>query len=401
MDTYNINSSGGADKPQQCYSRRLSAELNSTTTATTTAHHSSGGGGPPPSSTSAMPAAPAAAAVPVGGLQRSRSVRASFRLLGARWKSATPQLQTTTSAVEPTAKQQQRKTTTTPPPPPIDSESSAVRVVCVANKQVAASAAELSVSSVASPYRQRANTVATVLSVIPAPGPLPRHCCSPSRTTADTGHHLPGSRSHRLRPTDDNGDTFTYNLHSARVVDEAPRQQQHQQPPSLGGGGVRQRFERQFLQYRGDTFARAKKKKQLKRSGCGGGAHLGGLRNAKENWPMDAVPAHVPSKAAAILEIPVNAEQFQRTTRAWLLGGGKSVENAETTNQSIAPTSSSAATGGGLSGHFKLLKRSVSLNEEAAKAQGSGKPRTATIRRGSVWANSTLSKQKGEQKVLV
>lgn len=164
-------------------------------------------------------------------------------------------------------------------------------------------------------------------------------------------------------------------------------QQQHlqqlhhqQQPPTPS---AKQRFERQFLQYKGDHFGRTKKKKQLKRSGT-----IGGLRNAKENWlpPMDEVPANVPSKAAAILEIPVNAEQFNRTTSAWLLAGGSSSVISATPSVSTAPS--------GLSGHFKLLKRSVSLNEEANKStSGIGaKPRTATIRRGSVWANSTLSK---------
>lgn len=137
---------------------------------------------------------------------------------------------------------------------------------------------------------------------------------------------------------------------------------------------------------------------------------------------MDDVPANVPSKAAAILEIPVNAEQFNRNTSAWFRsaggadnarfgsgGGGHKVKHVDGSvganagiklNVGSAETTASNSTA--LStGHFKLLKRSVSLNEEAAKSTLTGKPRTATIRRGSVWANSTLSKPDNRHLLLL
>lgn len=305
---------------KQCH-RRLSAELNSTSA---TPSSSSG----PTSAAAVTTTAPAttAASAASAGLQRSRSVRASFRLLGARWKSATPQLQT------------QR-----PPQPQPQSHQHQPAA------QLDATAA------LSSPYRQRANTTTTttttVLSVIPAPEQQESRCVQQAAST---------------------GDLRVVSLCRPDYVEHGHTDDQ----PPAAPASAKQRFERQFMQYNRDHFGRTKKKKQLKRSGT-----IGGLRNAKENWlpRMDDVPANVPSKAAAILEIPVNAEQFNRTTSAWLLAGGSS--------------SATATPPSGLSGHFKLLKRSVSLNDEANKSTGiGGKPRTATIRRGSVWANSTLSK---------
>lgn len=95
------------------------------------------------------------------------------------------------------------------------------------------------------------------------------------------------------------------------------------------------------------------------------------------------MPQNVAPKAAAILEIPVNCDQFNRSTSAFLLS----------------------------SEHFKILKRSISLKDEdcgtrmlesklclppvTTKQPPPIPPRTATIRRSSVWANSTLSKSYG------
>lgn len=326
---------------KQCY-RRLSAELNSPC-APPSASESASASSLGPTSTSTTSTASAAASASVG-LQRSRSVRASFRLLGARWKSATPQLQTQQSPA--------------PPPPPSHQPQQQQPI-----SQLDAAAAALS-----SPYRQRANTTTTVLSVIPPPErQASARCAQLAASTGDLRYRHPIDAQ------------YVPLCHAD--YDEPVNCHQQQQPPTPS---AKQRFERQFLQYKGDHFGRTKKKKQLKRSGT-----IGGLRNAKENWlpPMDQVPANVPSKAAAILEIPVNAEQFNRTTSAWLLAGGSSSANSATASVASAPS--------GLGGHFKLLKRSVSLNEEANKSSGGGiggKPRTATIRRGSVWANSTLSK---------
>lgn len=151
--------------------------------------------------------------------------------------------------------------------------------------------------------------------------------------------------------------------------------------PGPLGGKSKSRFDKPHLSYyKHDNFGRTKKVKQLKRIGSSGG-----LRGSKENWWPTEMPANVPSKAAAILEIPVNAAQFNRDTSAWLMN------NHTTSTTSLVP---SELYGNG--GQFRFLKRSVSLNEEARKKAEAteGKPRTATIRRGSVWANSTLSKSR-------
>lgn len=89
---------------------------------------------------------------------------------------------------------------------------------------------------------------------------------------------------------------------------------------------------------------------------------------------------NVPSKAAAILQIPMSAEQFNRDTSAWFMS------NRLTTVNPIPSGSAEVTTGFG--GQLRFLKRSVSLSQESQEKE---KPRTATIRRGSVWANSTLS----------
>lgn len=149
----------------------------------------------------------------------------------------------------------------------------------------------------------------------------------------------------------------------------------------------------QYAQYKNDLFARTKKTKHLKRTG--------GLRgDTKENWWPTDMPVNVPSKAAAILEIPVNAEQFNRNTSAWLMSGrtpssastaAAAATSGSTSSRSAEVEKPSSSGFGVANGQFRFLKRSVSLNEEARK-KAEAKPRTATIRRGSVWANSTLSK---------
>lgn len=119
------------------------------------------------------------------------------------------------------------------------------------------------------------------------------------------------------------------------------------------------RFDKQLPhKYKRDHFLKAKHKKLKSNSG------RAALTN--ENWFPTAMPENVPPKAAAILEIPVNVdrEQFNRNTSQFLMNGVQ----------------------------FKFLKRSVSLNSDVAVVKDAQKPRTATIRRGSVWANSTLSK---------
>lgn len=117
------------------------------------------------------------------------------------------------------------------------------------------------------------------------------------------------------------------------------------------------RYDKQLPnKYKSDHFLKAKQKK-LK-------SNVGRATLTNENWLPTAMPENVPPKAAAILEIPVNVdrEQFNRNTSQFLMNGVQ----------------------------FKFLKRSVSLNNDVVK--DTDKPRTATIRRGSVWANSTLSK---------
>lgn len=123
------------------------------------------------------------------------------------------------------------------------------------------------------------------------------------------------------------------------------------------------RYDKQLPnKYKSDHFLKAKHKKLKSNSGR---ATL-----AKENWLPTAMPENVPPKAAAILEIPVNVdrEQFNRNTSQFLMNGVQ----------------------------FKFLKRSVSLTNDVAVDKDAEKPRTATIRRGSVWANSTLSKDSGK-----
>lgn len=122
------------------------------------------------------------------------------------------------------------------------------------------------------------------------------------------------------------------------------------------------RFDKQLPnKYKSDHFLKTKKKK-LK-------SNYGRATLIEENWLPSAMPENVPPKAAAILEIPVNVdrEQFNRNTSQFLMNGVQ----------------------------FKFLKRSVSLTNDVAVVKDAEKPRTATIRRGSVWANSTLSKDLG------
>lgn len=86
---------------------------------------------------------------------------------------------------------------------------------------------------------------------------------------------------------------------------------------------------------------------------------------AKENVRTDSVPLNVAPKAAAILQIPTAvASQSSR------LVNGKEV-NHLIFNGGMIP----------------VLKRSTSLKDEEQTL-----PKTATIRRGSVWANSSSSK---------
>lgn len=123
------------------------------------------------------------------------------------------------------------------------------------------------------------------------------------------------------------------------------------------------RFDKQLPnKYKSAHFLKAKQKKLKSNSGR--------ATVTKENWLPTAMPENVPPKAAAILEIPVNLdrEQFNNNTSQFLMNGVQ----------------------------FKFLKRSVSLNSDVAVLKDAEKPRTATIRRGSVWANSTLSKDLGK-----
>lgn len=130
------------------------------------------------------------------------------------------------------------------------------------------------------------------------------------------------------------------------------------------------KFEKQYPnKLKSEHFLKAKQKK-LKSS-----QSTGRIVTTKENWHPMAMPEYVPPKAAAILQIPttLNSEQFNRNTQAFLLNGSQ----------------------------FRFLKRSVSLNTDCntntiksfqknSNAKDSTQ-RTATIRRGSVWANSTIS----------
>lgn len=228
------------------------------------------------------------------GLHRTRSVRASFRRLGARWKTPAP------------------KTPAPKAPAPKTPASST-----------------------------------TVL--------------KPDGLIGDNKDHL--NSINQQIPTDST-ESVDKVLTSARLV-EAPS---------------KPRFDKHYLShYKNDFFGRTKKAKHLKRVGASG---LGGLRIAsKDNfWPID-MPTNVPTKAAAILEIPMSAEQFNRDTSAWFM------RNSTTT---VNPIPSGPAEVNGFGGQFRFLKRSISLSQEA-KRQEEDKPRTATIRRGSVWANSTLS----------
>lgn len=137
-------------------------------------------------------------------------------------------------------------------------------------------------------------------------------------------------------------------------------------------------FKKVQNKYKSDRFHKTKQKK------------LRGIRNnatsklAKENWQPTAMPEYIPAKAAAILEIPIDREQFNRKTSQFLMMG------EPTKTATVAPPPP-------LTGlQFRFLKRSVSLNNEAAQKKETAAakpPRTATIRRGSVWANSTLSKE--------
>lgn len=166
------------------------------------------------------------------------------------------------------------------------------------------------------------------------------------------------------------------NKHISELVDKVLT------PVRLVEAPSKPRFDKHYLShYKSDIFGRTKKAKHLKRIGASG---PGGLRTgSKENyWPMD-LPNNVPSKAAAILEIPMSSEQFNRDTSAWFMS------NRSTT---VNPIPSGPAETIGFGGQFRFLKRSVSLNQEPKKEEDDKeKPRTATIRRGSVWANSTLS----------
>lgn len=84
---------------------------------------------------------------------------------------------------------------------------------------------------------------------------------------------------------------------------------------------------------------------------------------SKENviiGDMTDTALFLPPKSAAILQIPGSGEDFNRNTCQFLLS----------------------------SPNLRILKRSESMKIAAAAPAG---PKTATIRRGSVWANSTSS----------
>lgn len=184
---------------------------------------------------------------------------------------------------------------------------------------------------------------------------------SQSSTTANGGNGLQRSRSVRA----------SFRLLGARwKAPTAPVITQAQTAERRAGEVVRinttsntatftKRFDKQLPnKYKSDHFLKAKQKKLKSNSGR--------TTVTKENWLPTAMPENVPPKAAAILEIPVNLdrEQFNRNTSQFLMNGVQ----------------------------FKFLKRSVSLTNDVAVVKDVEKPRTATIRRGSVWANSTLSK---------
>lgn len=87
--------------------------------------------------------------------------------------------------------------------------------------------------------------------------------------------------------------------------------------------------------------------------------------NSKENMDdLTKIPLNVAPKAAALLQIPIVGDYSNNNNNKSDFVGNKKIFEMKT----------------------RILNRSISLKESKQE------PKTATIRRGSVWANSTSSK---------